>query len=84
MTFGEALEEIKQGNRVKRSSWGGYWFLAEPGGTYCGEIVDKKIGMCAQSKMNPMIVACLKDDGGYAPAQPYQADLLADDWEVVE
>ncbi|SHL17431.1 hypothetical protein SAMN05443507_1525 [Alicyclobacillus tolerans] len=30
-----------------------------------------------------MIVAYLRDGAGYAPAQPYQQDLLADDWEIV-
>lgn len=30
------------------------------------------------------IISFLKDNKGYAPAQPYQADMLASDWMVVE
>ncbi|MED1948989.1 MW1434 family type I TA system toxin [Brevibacillus centrosporus] len=82
MDFGQALEALKQGHKVKRAHWGGYWFIAE--GAYCGEVVNEEIGLCAQHTMNPMIVACLKDNGGYAPAAPYQGDLLAEDWAIVE
>jgi hypothetical protein len=84
MNFGQALEVLKQGKKVKRAHWGGYWFIPEPNGTYCCEIVDKKKGISIQRKMNPMIVACLKDNAGYASATAYQEDLLAEDWEIVE
>lgn len=30
------------------------------------------------------IVAVLKDNKGLAPAQPYQSDMLANDWMIVE
>ena len=40
-------------------------------------------GSAQDIRLNEMIVAKLKDGGGYAPAQPYQADLLADDWELL-
>lgn len=74
MKFGTALLFLEQGQKVKRKDWGGYWFIssAEP------YLEAEKV------HMNPMIVACLKDNGGYAPATPYQADLLATDWEVVK
>lgn len=68
MDFGDAIKAIKNGHRVKREDWGGFWYLPndEP------QINDQP--------MNKMIVAVLKDDGGYAPASPYMADMLADDW----
>lgn len=75
MTFSEALEAMKQGKWVKRSAWGGYWFIHED--VYVHG--DGKAG-----RMNPMIIACLRDGGGYAPAQAYQQDLLAEDWEIVD
>ncbi|MFP3414990.1 DUF2829 domain-containing protein [Bacillus sp. SIMBA_074] len=84
MDFGQALGALKEGKKVKREHWGGYWFISESGGTYCGEQIDKETGLCASHNMNPMIVACLASKGGYAPAQAYQADMLAEDWEVVE
>jgi hypothetical protein len=77
MNFGQALEALKEGKKVKRGFWGGYWFLSTTGKVY---VPDESTLL----PYNPMIVACLKDNGGYAPAQPYQADLLADDWEIVE
>lgn len=72
MNFGQALEELKKGKKVKRSFWGGYWFISKvPVDTELTEWIE------------PFIIARLKD-GGWAPAQPYQGDLLANDWEVVE
>jgi hypothetical protein len=29
LSFGQALEALERGHRVKRASWGGYWFLQE-------------------------------------------------------
>jgi hypothetical protein len=31
---------------------------------------------------SPVIVARLRDNGGFQPAQPYQGDMLATDWEL--
>lgn len=68
MDFGDAIKAIKNGHCVKREDWGGFWYLPndEP------QVNDQP--------MNKMIVAVLKDEGGYAPASPYMADMLADDW----
>lgn len=73
--FSEALELLKQGKKVKRKHWGGYWYIPK------GRVVinDERFIL-----MNETIVACLKDNGGYAPAQPYQEDLLSEDWEEVK
>lgn len=77
MDFGRALQALKQGKKVARSIRGGYWFMPmvhfnhyHPDGSYPDE-------------QTVMIMAKLKD-GGYAPATPYQADLLAEDWRIVE
>jgi hypothetical protein len=74
LTFSEALELLKQGKRVKRAIWGGYWFIPQVT-VYVCDVVEEP--------MSQMIVAAVKD-GSYAPATPYQADLLANDWEEVE
>lgn len=83
MKFGQALEALKAGKKVKRKVWGGYWFIQKMTAYRTYEVIegflDAKIDFETE-----MIVAKLKDNGGYAPAQPYQADLLAEDWEVVE
>jgi len=72
MDFGDAIKAIKNGHRVKREDWGGFWYLPndEP------QVNDQP--------MNKMIVAVLKDEGGYAPASPYMADMLADDWVDID
>jgi hypothetical protein len=77
LNFSEALEELKKGNKIKRKNWGGYWAM------------QRVVGMGSQTTNLPswngdFIVAKLANYAGFAPAQPYQADLLADDWEVIE
>lgn len=85
MNFGEALQALKDGFLVKRSSWSGYWYLAKG-----AEVKHDKLNLSKHNEyidevyMDKMIVAILKDDGGAAPAQPYQSDLLAEDWQTVE
>lgn len=76
VTYGEAIDWILSGNKAKRANWGGYWFipeipvaLAENGITHF---------------FNPFIVACLKDNGGYAPATPYAEDTVAVDWVLLK
>lgn len=68
LSFGDAMNALMKGRKVTRVVWGGYW--------------------CKQDTKLPewsgqFIVAALKE-GGYAPAQPYQADMFANDWMVVE
>lgn len=74
--FSVALEKIKEGKKVKRKAWGGYWFLPEF--NVIGERIE---GRLHSHTVNKTIMARLKDDGGYVPAQPYQEDILAEDWE---
>lgn len=89
MNFGEALQALKDGFKVKRAIWGGYWYLAknvsirhdpvaEPEGR--DPVVCDIVSYTADS----MIVAVLKDDGGHVPAMPYQNDLLSEDWLIVD
>lgn len=80
MNFGQAVEALKDGKKVKRAEWEGHWFLAKH--PHCkDEQVDGYVR--GFGFKNGLIVAVLKDQGGCAPAQPYQADILAEDWEVV-
>lgn len=80
MNFGEALEHLKQGKKIRRSIWGGYWML-----------ITETYIRCENDRINPagfriknLIVAALRDDKGYAAACPYQEDILAEDWLIVE
>lgn len=78
MNFGEALQALKEGKNIKRSIWGGFWYLANNVDANHSEVNE-----IAGFDMPQMIVAVLRNNGGSAPAQPYQADLLAEDWEIV-
>lgn len=75
MNFGEALKALKDGKCVKRKHWLGYWEIStmvymEDKSDWLGTlIVARSLG--GDSDVN-------------APAQPYQSDLLAEDWEVIE
>ncbi|HDR7486375.1 MULTISPECIES: Thoeris anti-defense Tad2 family protein [Bacillus cereus group] len=80
MNFGEALEALKKGKKVTRSIWGGYWFMAEKPHVN----VELENGYERNFYTNPMIFAVLKDNGGVTVAQPYQADILANDWMVIK
>ncbi|KMP65268.1 hypothetical protein TU57_10785 [Bacillus cereus] len=75
LTYGRAVDmAIHEGKKVTRAIWDGYW---------CNQDI-----MGLQSESLPMwqgefLVAVLKS-GGYAIATPYQEDMHATDWMVVE
>lgn len=75
MNFGEALEVLKEGKSIKRAEWLGFWEISTM--TYMEDLSDW---------LGTIIVA--RHIGGdldkSKPAQPYQEDILAEDWEVVE
>jgi len=81
LDFGQAIYFLKQGKKVKRAIWGGYWFLSK-NATFSENLEDNYVR--GFSFNNGLIVAVLKDMGGCAAAQPYQADILAEDWEIVD
>jgi hypothetical protein len=85
MNFGEALEAMKQGKKVARSHWGGYWFITNQAVILNDVTVNEDTSISAKLGigMNRMIVACLKDNAGYVPATAYQEDILAEDWGIV-
>ncbi|MFJ8247261.1 MW1434 family type I TA system toxin [Peribacillus asahii] len=73
LTYGQAMDKLMiHGKKVTRAVWGGYWEVQ-----HVGNISG------SPSWMGKFIVAVLKD-GGYAMASPYQEDMFATDWMVVE
>lgn len=81
LNFGQAVEALKEGNKVARKGWGGYWELFKD--PVCKQY-SKDNYHSTFSFNSGLIVATLKDGGGCAPAQPYQADILAEDWLIIE
>ena len=82
MTFGEALEALKQGKCVARKGWNGkdmHLYLEErykdvvPGRRYMGD--TKRYEPCIV-----MFTAQRKHQPGWLASQ---ADMLAEDWEIV-
>ena len=70
MTFGEALDELFSGLKVRRAGWNGkgMWIkLQEP---------DE------HSKMTKQYLYMKTADDGLVPWLASQSDILTDDWEV--
>lgn len=84
MNFGKALEAIKDGKKARRKGWNGkeqYIELAT-GISYksaTGEIVN-----CEHEAIGNKAIAFVGTSGVQMGWLASQADMLADDWEVVE
>lgn len=87
MTFGEALERLKAGNKVARSGWNGkgMWLalVTERGLSTQGITPAFHIDHPAYDyNMAPWIGMKTADDL-FVPWLASQTDMLADDWSVV-
>lgn len=81
MTFGHALEALKHGDRVARTGWNGkdmYLFLADGKQlTHC--LCSKDMppctdSICMKTAQNTIVIGWLAS----------QADMLAEDWKIIE
>lgn len=82
MTFGKALEEVKNGKRAKRAGWNGknqYIELAERVSymNASGEIVNVD-----HSDMGNKAIAFVGTSGVQLGWLASQSDMLSEDWEV--
>lgn len=68
VTFGDALEAMKQGRRIARSSWAGQWIALE----------DGKGGPHIRTYT---IEGPVPYGRGWVASHP---DMLADDWRILE
>ena len=84
MNFGLALEELKNGNKVKRSGWNGknqYIELAERV-SYInskGELINE-----GHINIGNKVIAFIGTSGVQLGWLASQADMLAEDWEIVK
>lgn len=75
LTYGKAVDmAIHEGKKVTRAIWDGYWCKQVIAGLENEQLVQWR---------GEFLVAVLKS-GGYAIATPYQEDMHATDWMVVE
>ena len=87
MTFSEALDALKEGERVQREGWNGkgmFLFLV-PGSTFKvnREPLLSIMGEGTEVQYHPHID--MKTAQGYVvPWLASQADLLSSDWRIVE
>lgn len=80
LTFGQAMDElILHNKKISRKVWGGYWYLESI--SYDGG--EPRESLYRDNYNHVVIMAKLKT-GGYAVANPYQDDMLANDWMIVE
>lgn len=88
MNFGEALEELKSGQRVRREGWNGkgMWLCYMPGMRVAAEMVNTRT-----RKFLPEgdlvvggYIVMFTAQGVWQPGWlASQADMLAEDWEIV-
>ena len=84
MNFGLALEELKKGNKVKRSGWNGknqYIELAER-----VSYINSKGELINEGHLNigNKVIAFIGTSGVQLGWLASQADMLAEDWEIVK
>jgi triacylglycerol esterase/lipase EstA (alpha/beta hydrolase family) len=78
MGFGEALDALKQDERLARDGWNGrgMWVAMVPSQAWSVDDDNRVLGRA---------FLCLKTaDGAYVPWTASQTDLLAEDWRVVD
>lgn len=80
LTFGLAIEALKQGKRVTRPSWNGkgMWLVMVGVGHY--DVGVKTVGD-AHVKLAPWI-GMKTAQGLFTPWAPAQSDVLAEDWQL--
>lgn len=85
INFGQALEELKKGNRVQRIGWNGkgMWLhlVVMPDYAYIKDF--KKDELVGEYKQLDYLAMKTADDK-WVPWLASQTDILAEDWQVVE
>ena len=83
LTFGQALEALKSGKRVSRKGWNGkgMFLLYVPSEKW--GIIDK-IGLGIPEGNLISWIGIKTADNKFVPWLASQADMLAEDWEIVE
>lgn len=84
MTFGQAIEELKQGKKVARKGWNGkgmYLFLATDIELHTEADIGPERGSCTVS---PCIVMKTARDDFQPGWLASQSDMLLEDWTIVE
>ncbi len=82
MTFGHAIEAMKQGKKVARAGWNGkgmHISYCDPYNNKQFDLVEKEI----EGTFAPYI-GMKTVDNKYVPWLASQTDMLAEDWQIIE
>jgi hypothetical protein len=91
MTFGNAIEAMRQGNKVARTGWNGneMWAVISEGYDLpAGRFFNKNLAAYANELGGSMkvrdcfLLKTAQDDAAYW--SPSTSDCLAEDWQIVE
>jgi trehalose utilization protein len=80
MNFGEALERLKDGERISRPEWGGMTRVV----LHCEhtrKTVIRHIGL-STTESSETVLGCKVEVAWVVPWTPTSDDMLAEDWEV--
>lgn len=88
MKFGEAIEALKQGEKVQRAGWNGknMWLILVPGSPSIKPVAGtpySNAGITEPTNINPhidMFTATGEMQPGWLASQ---TDMLAEDWQLV-
>ena len=84
MRFGTAIDCAKQGMRIRRRGWNGKTQYIELASCISYKDRDGKIVNCTHDAIGNQAFAFVGTSGVQMGWLASQADMLADDWEVVE
>ena len=84
MNFGKALEELKQGKRVQRQGWNGKGQYIELATCISYINANKEEINVEHNDIGNKAIAFVGTSGVQIGWLASQADMLADDWKVVD
>ena len=84
MTFGEAIENMKKGEKVARRGWNGKKQYIQLATVISYKAPDGTIVNCEHDAIGNKAIAFVGTSGVQMGWLASQADMLAEDWELVE
>lgn len=84
MTFGEALEKLKEGKKVARENWNGKGQFIELATNISYKTMNNDIVNVEHDSMGNKAIAFNGTSGVQLGWLASQADMLSEDWYIVE
>ena len=83
MDFGTAIKEVRNGKRIARSGWNGKSQYVEMARCISYKDADGSIVNCRHDEIGNKALAFVGTSGLQMGWLASQADMLAEDWEIV-